>query len=168
MALPKPGSGSSILLFGGKTNFGKSNRVVEINFDKSTVSGYGGLTEARSFHKGTVVGGEAVLVGGGCERIETYSIMNQTSTVSSEPSYLEYCTMKELNAFTQFQTQLSLKFVKKNEGLPLFANRVCIFGHAFEPFAKVLNTDNFVVSSEGQSMMHSFYQFTSTSLLTQP
>lgn len=73
--------------------------------------------------------------------------------------------MKELNSFTQFHSQISLKFVKKNEGLPLFPNRVCIFGHAFEPFAKVLNTDNFVVSSEGQSLLHSFYQFTSTSFI---
>lgn len=35
-----------------------------------------------------------------------------------------------------------------------------IFGHSFEPFAKVINTDNFVVQSEGQFMGHSFYQFT--------
>lgn len=87
--------------------------------------------------------------------------------LSNEPSYLEYCTMKELNAFTQFQEQINLRFVKKNEGLPLFENRVCIFGHAYEPFAKVVNTDNFVVNSEGQSLSHSFYQFTSKVGLTQ-
>lgn len=56
LALPKPGSDCSLLLFGGKTNFGKSNRVVEINMDRSTVSGYGACVEARSFHKGTIVG----------------------------------------------------------------------------------------------------------------
>ena len=69
--------------------------------------------------------------------------------------------MKELNSFAQFQQQISLKFLKKNDGLPLFENRVCMFGHAFEPFAKVINTDNLVVISDGQSLMHSFYQFTS-------
>jgi hypothetical protein len=161
LAVKKPNSESSLLLLGGKTNFGKSNRVVEVNLDKAAVSGYGGTVELRSFHKGAVVKGEVVLVGGGCERIEYYSIMEQRSSLASEPSYLEYCTMKELNAFSQFHSQINLKFAKKNEGLPLFDNRVCIFGHAFEPFAKVVNTDNFVVISEGQSLMHSFYQFTS-------
>jgi len=76
--------------------------------------------------------------------------------------------MKELNSFSQFQPQINLKFVKKNEGLPHYESRVLIFGHSFEPFAKVINTDNFVVQSEGQFMGHSFYQFTSTYALTQP
>jgi hypothetical protein len=94
--------------------------------------------------------------------------VEQRSTISSEPSYLEYCTMKELNSFAQFQKQIALKHVKKNEGLPLFENRVCMFGHAFEPFAKVINTDNLVVISDSQSLMHSFYQFTSNPSPTQP
>lgn len=88
--------------------------------DRSTVTGYSSAVELRSFHKGTVVNGEVILVGGGCERIEEYSIVEQRSSASNEPSYLEYCTMKELNAFSQFQPQISLRFVKKNDGLPVF------------------------------------------------
>ena len=40
LIVKKPGSECSILIFGGKTNFNKSNRVVEINFDRSTVNTY--------------------------------------------------------------------------------------------------------------------------------
>lgn len=40
LAIKKPNTENCLLLFGGKTNFGKSNRVVEINLDKSTVAGY--------------------------------------------------------------------------------------------------------------------------------
>jgi hypothetical protein len=66
LAVKKPHTECSLLLFGGKTNFGKSNRVIEINFDKSTVAGYSSSVELRSFHKGTLHEGEVILVGGGC------------------------------------------------------------------------------------------------------
>ena len=55
--------------------------------------------------------------------------------------------MKELNSFSQFQESFSLKSTKKYDGLPKYENRVCVFGHAHEPFAKVINTDNFIVIS---------------------
>lgn len=38
--LKKPGSETSVLVFGGKTNIERSNRVVEINIDRTTVSRY--------------------------------------------------------------------------------------------------------------------------------
>ena len=158
----KPGVDCSIMIFGGKTNLSKSSRVVEYNLDKSTVSYYPPMREERSFHKGSVVEGEVFLVGGGCEHIETYSVADQRSELNQELSYLEYCTMKELNSFSQMNPQLTLSHQKRKENLPVYPNRILIFGHAFEPFAKVINTDNMVVVSEGQNMAHSFYQFTGT------
>jgi len=57
LVVKKPGSECSVLIFGGKTNFGKSNRVVELNFDRSAVTGYAPMKEERCFHKGRTVGG---------------------------------------------------------------------------------------------------------------
>jgi hypothetical protein len=38
---------------------------------------------------------------------------------------------------------------------------VFVFGHAHEAFSKVIDTDKFVVISDGQNLNHSFNQFTS-------
>ena len=70
LILKKPGSETSILVFGGKTNIERSNRVVEINIDRTTVTRYYAMKEGRSFHKGRVIGNEVVLIGGGCESVE--------------------------------------------------------------------------------------------------
>lgn len=37
LTVANPSSSSSVYIFGGKTNYGKTNSVIEINFDKSTV-----------------------------------------------------------------------------------------------------------------------------------
>jgi hypothetical protein len=39
-----------------------------------------------------------------------------------------------------------------------------MFGHSHEPFSKIIDCDKFVVTNDGQSLYHNFYQFTSTSL----
>ena len=86
---------------------------------------------------------------------------DQTSEINKDVSYLEYCTMKEMNSFSQFTSQVNLTHQKRKENLPLYQQRVLMFGHAFEPFAKVINTENMVVVSEGQNLAHRFYQFAS-------
>jgi hypothetical protein len=103
LIVKKPNSEGSILIFGGRTNSGRSNRVCEMNFDKSTVSYYAPMHEQRCFHKGRAVGGEVLLVGGGTEYFENYTVATQQTELHRELSYLEYCTVKELNSFSQFQ-----------------------------------------------------------------
>lgn len=36
-----------------------------------------------------------------------------------------------------------------------------MFGHSHEPFSKIIDCDQFVVTNDGQSLYHNFYQFTS-------
>lgn len=36
-----------------------------------------------------------------------------------------------------------------------------IFGHALEPFSKIIDTDNLVIISENQNLRHKFNQFQS-------
>ncbi len=36
-----------------------------------------------------------------------------------------------------------------------------MFGHSHEPFAKIIDCDKFVVTNDGQSLFHNFYQFSS-------
>lgn len=55
LALKKPNSDNTVLILGGKTNYEKSNRIVEINFDKSTIQYLPSMIEKRSFHKGTAI-----------------------------------------------------------------------------------------------------------------
>lgn len=68
--------------------------------------------------------------------------------------------MKELNALSQFQPSIRLTNQKRGD-IPKFTNKVSVFGHAHEPFAYHINLDNMMVNSEGQSLAHNFYQFTS-------
>jgi len=88
------------------------------------------MREGRSFHKGMTVKNEIILIGGGCESIETYLPIEQRSEINKELSYLEYCTMKELNSFSQFQDSLRVSFQKKNIDNAPTRNRISLFGHA--------------------------------------
>ena len=84
----KPGSETSVLIFGGKRNIERSSRVVEFNVDRSTVLGYCSMEEGRSFHKGQAIDNNIYLIGGGCESVEVYSPFQQTTKVTKELSYL--------------------------------------------------------------------------------
>lgn len=139
----------------------RSKRVVEFNIDKSTVLGYCPMHEGRSFHKGKVIDSQIFLIGGGCESVEIYSPFQQSTVVHKQLSYLQYCTMKEFNSFSQFQESIRLSFQKRAGDMANFPNKVSIFGHAQEPFTYHVNMDNMMVTSEGQSLFHNFYQFTS-------
>jgi hypothetical protein len=63
--IKKPESECCILILGGKANHEKSNRVVEINFDKSTILSLPSMKECRSFHKGKLLNNNIFIVGGG-------------------------------------------------------------------------------------------------------
>ena len=63
--IQSPMNPSSIYLFGGKTDDGKSKAVVEINFDKSSVQHMKQMKEARCYHKGFLTGKVVTLIGGG-------------------------------------------------------------------------------------------------------
>lgn len=69
--------------------------------------------------------------------------------------------MKELNSFSQFHDSIRVNYQKKNMESSKIMNRISFFGHSAEPFTYHLNLDNFMVLSEGQSLGHNFYQFTS-------
>lgn len=65
-----------MLIFGGKTDYGKSNRVYEIDFNKSTILGHIDMEEPRCNHKISQNGDISYLIGGGTETIEVYDIKN--------------------------------------------------------------------------------------------
>ena len=66
-----------------------------------------------------------------------------------------------MNSFSQFQTQVSLNSKKRKYETPNFKNKVFMFGHSHEPFSKIIDCDKFVVTNDGQSLHHNFYQFSS-------
>lgn len=66
-----------------------------------------------------------------------------------------------MNSFAQFQTQVSLIAKKRKYETPNFKNKVFMFGHSHEPFSKIIDCDKFVVTNDGQSLHHNFYQFSS-------
>ena len=88
MVLKKPGSETSVLIFGGKNNMERSSRVVEFSLDRETVMGYSAMREGRSFHKGALIDSEIFLIGGGCESIETYHALTHATDTVREVSYL--------------------------------------------------------------------------------
>ena len=88
------------------------------------------MLEGRSFHKGKQIDSDIYLIGGGCESIQKYTVRTQTSTTIKEVSYLEYCTMKELNSFSQFEDSIKLSFMKRAGDFAPINNKISVFGHA--------------------------------------
>lgn len=81
LCISNPLNPASIYVFGGKTNSGKTNSVVEINFDKSTVQYMNPMSESRCFHKGFAKDKKVYIIGGGSNTVECYDTGPNTSSI---------------------------------------------------------------------------------------